>query len=74
MSVPANLPIIVGVGQSVVRELPSAVEDFPNPISLASQACQQALADTGASDIATQIDELAFVRIISDSIIRSSRE
>ena len=68
MTVSANLPIIVGVGQSVVRELSSTGEELPAPLSLASQACQQALADTGAPEIASHIDTLAFVRIIGDSI------
>ncbi len=63
-----DLPIVVGVGQSVVRELSEAVEDLPTPISLATQACQRALADTGVGGIASHVDTLAFVRIISDSI------
>lgn len=64
----ASLPIIVGVGQSVVRELTRAVEDLPAPIFLATQACRQALTDTGVAGIAAHVDTLAFVRLISDSI------
>ena len=61
-----SLPIIVGVGQQVVREFTSA--DRPSPLSLAVSACQQALLDSGVTTLASAIDTIAFVRLNSDSI------
>lgn len=61
-----SLPIIVGVGQEVIREFTPA--DTPSPLSLAVSACKRALEDSGVSGLATAIDTLAFVRLNSDSI------
>lgn len=74
--IPAHLPIIVGVGQSVVRELSSSVDELPTPQSLAVTAARQALADAhatgGVDTLARAIDTLAFVRINNDSMPRPS--
>ncbi|MFK7913262.1 MAG: hypothetical protein AB8B93_05065 [Pseudomonadales bacterium] len=73
---PAHLPIVVGVGQSVVRELASEADALPTPQSLAIDAAHQALADAhatgGARALAQAIDTLAFVRINNDSMPRPS--
>ena len=63
-----RLPVIVGVGQAVVREFAAAVDDLPTPTTLAVDASRAALADTGVTGIEKHIDTLAFVRIIGDSI------
>ncbi|MGI9326980.1 MAG: hypothetical protein ACR2PZ_17315 [Pseudomonadales bacterium] len=73
---PPHLPIIVGVGQAVIRDLPSDPAELPTPQSLSVHACKQALADAGAAAgtaaLAAAIDTLAFVRINSDSMPRPS--
>ncbi|MEM1230287.1 MAG: acetyl-CoA acetyltransferase [Pseudomonadota bacterium] len=73
MSDPAShLPVIVGVGQSVLRELPGDPAQWPTPQSLAEEAARAALADAGATAgsaaLAAAIDTLAFVRINADSM------
>jgi len=67
--VPSHLPVIVGVGQSVVRELSSSPDELPSPTSLAVNACQSALLDTGISGLEQHIDSIAVVRLIADSIV-----
>ncbi len=61
-----RIPVLVGVGQHVVREID--LENAPSPLSLAVDACKAAIADTGCAKIARRIDTLAFVRLNSDSI------
>ena len=63
---PESFPIIVGVGQQVVREY--RTDAPPSPLSLATDACQRALADSDVAELASTIDTLAFVRLNSDSI------
>jgi acetyl-CoA C-acetyltransferase len=65
----SNLPVIIGVGQSVVRELANTAEDLPSPTSLAVAACRSALEDAGGSQLAKHIDTVAVVRLIADSIV-----
>ena len=60
-----RIPVLIGVGQHVVREMDP---QGPSPLSLAVSACEAALADTDAKGIAKHIDTLAFVRLNSDSI------
>lgn len=61
-------PILVGVGQSINRWDGSDVGSAPSPISLAAEATQNAIADAATnSDIATQIDVVAFVRLNQES-------
>ena len=62
----ARTPVIIGVGQSVLRDLPTSAADLPSVESMAASACDAALADTTASDVARQIDTIAFVRLVSD--------
>jgi acetyl-CoA C-acetyltransferase len=66
--VPSHLPVIVGVGQSLVRELSMSPEELPSPTSLAVEACQTALLDTGIGKLEKHIDCVAVVRLIADSI------
>lgn len=61
-----RMPVLVGVGQQVVRDVDLA--NPPSPLSLSVDACRAALADTGGSGVAQAIDTLAFVRLNSDSI------
>ena len=65
-----RVPVLIGVGQQVVREVDPQVP--PSPLSLAAQACQSAVEDCAASAgheaLTDQIDTLAFVRLNSDSI------
>ena len=65
-----RVPVLIGVGQQVVREVDSQAP--PSPLSLAAQACQSAVTDCAASAgheaLTDQIDTLAFVRLNSDSI------
>ena len=65
----SHLPVIVGVGQSVVRELSLAAEELPSPTSLAVDACKAALLDAGVDNLAQQIDTVAVVRLMADSIV-----
>lgn len=67
-NVPSYLPVIIGVGQSVVRALSTSPEELPTPTSLAVTACKSALLDTGVQHLEQHIDTLAFVRLISDSV------
>lgn len=62
-----NQPVLVGVGQCVVRELGSNAESLPSHLSLAAQACESALADAGVTSLARHIDTLAVVRFNVDS-------
>ena len=61
-----SLPIIVGVGQQVVREFD--IGTGPTPLSLAVDASKRALTDSGTANLASAIDTLAAVRLNSDSI------
>jgi acetyl-CoA C-acetyltransferase len=77
MSEPAaHLPVIVGVGQTVIRDLPSDPLAWPTPQSLALEACQNALRDADASSgvdaLSQAIDTVAFVRINADSMPKPS--
>jgi len=63
-----RIPVLVGVGQHVVRD--SSSSDSTSPLSLAVAACKAALDDSNSSGgkLAAAIDTLAFVRLNSDSI------
>lgn len=61
-------PVLVGVGQTVVRELGNDAASLPSHIDLAADACSAALTDTGVSDIARHIDTLALVRFNINSV------
>lgn len=63
-----NQPVLVGVGQCVVRELSSDAQSLPSHLSLAADACQAALDDTGVGGLAQHIDTLAVVRFNVDSM------
>jgi acetyl-CoA C-acetyltransferase len=65
---PSHLPVIIGVGQSVARELSDMPEELPTPVSLAVEACRSALENTDAGNLARHIDTVAFVRLIGDSV------
>lgn len=65
----ADLPILVGIGQSLSQWDGSAgVEGAPSPLSLMVDASRQAIVDTGGRGIAAAIDAIAVVRIFEDSI------
>lgn len=63
-----RIPVVVGVGQHVVRNIDLASP--PSPLGLSVEACKAALADSTGREhgIAQAIDTLAFVRLNSDSI------
>jgi len=65
-----RIPVLVGVGQRVVRD--ADPETGPTPVSLSVDACKAALADCGvdgaAEKLASQIDTIGFVRLNSDSV------
>lgn len=65
-----RIPVLVGVGQHVVRKADPASP--PSPLGLAVEACKAALTDCGgatvANSVAKAIDTVAFVRLNSDSI------
>jgi len=64
-----DLPVLVGVGQSLSQWDGSAgPAGAPSPLSLMVDASKQALADTGAANVAGAIDTLAVVRIFEDSV------
>ncbi|MBD3768969.1 MAG: acetyl-CoA acetyltransferase [Rhodobacterales bacterium] len=64
-----DLPVLVGVGQSLSQWDGSAgPAGAPSPLSLMVNASKQALADTGASNVAGAIDTIAVVRIFEDSV------
>lgn len=63
-----NQPVLVGVGQCVVREPGSDASSLPSHLSLAADACSAALADAGVADLARHIDTLAVVRFNVDSM------
>jgi len=61
-----RIPVLVGVGQHVVRN--PDLGSLPSPVSLSVAACKAALADSGGSGVAEAIDTVAFVRLNSDSV------
>jgi acetyl-CoA C-acetyltransferase len=64
-----DLPVLVGVGQSLSQWDGSAgPAGAPSPLSLMVDASKQALADTGAANVAGAIDTIAVVRIFEDSV------
>jgi acetyl-CoA C-acetyltransferase len=64
-----DLPVLVGVGQSLSQWDGSAgPAGAPSPLSLMVNASKQALADTGAANVAGAIDTIAVVRIFEDSV------
>ncbi len=65
-----RIPVLVGVGQHVVRD--PDLGSLPTPVSLAVAACKAALADCGGSGVAEVIDTLAVVRLNSDSVASRS--
>lgn len=63
-----NQPVLVGVGQCVVRELGEDAESLPSHLSLAADACRAALEDAGVADLGRHVDTLAVVRFNVDSM------
>lgn len=64
-----TIPVLVGAGQTVSHwDGKSGPDGAPTFISLAVEAAERALADSGARDIAAQIDTIAMVRTMDDSI------
>lgn len=61
-----RIPVVVGVGQHVVREVD--LQSPPSPLSLSVEACKAALADCAGRAVEHAIDTVAFVRLNSDSI------
>jgi acetyl-CoA C-acetyltransferase len=71
MLIDARTPILIGAGQAVSHWHGSDAAGAPSPLSLASEAGQRALADTGQPDaVAKAIDVVAVVRAIVDSTVR----
>ena len=63
-----RLPVLVGVGQCVQRDL-AAQTTLLSPVELAAAAGRQALADTGAGErLSPLIDVLAMVRLFEHSV------
>lgn len=68
----ADLPVLVGVGQSLSQwDGTSGPDGAPSPLSLMRSASEVALADCGAGTIGAAVDTIAVVRIFEDSIARS---
>ena len=64
----SRLPILVGVGQTVQRDLDAAAT-LHSPLDLMAMAARHALADSGAgAALATAIDVLAVVRMFEHSV------
>ena len=63
-------PVLVGVGQTVSHwDGTSGPDGAPSYLSLAAQAAKNALRDTGAASVlAAEIDTIAMVRTMADSI------
>ena len=59
---PGTTPILVGAGQVVEREAGDAA-----PMEVASRAAANAVADSGASEIASAIDTICVTRLFSDT-------
>lgn len=61
--------VLVGVGQAVNHWNGSqSPETAPSPLSMALEASNAAIADTGIDGLASHIDTIAFVRTFEDSI------
>src|ERR1700722_16120960 len=68
MPVDARTPILIGAGQAVSYWDGSGDGGAPSPLSLASEAAQRALSDTGQPDaVAEAIDAVVVVRAMVDS-------
>lgn len=64
-----SMPVLVGVGQTVSHWTGAdGGAGAPSPLSLAADASQRALADTGAGDLAAALDTIAVVRTNEDSV------
>ncbi len=61
-----RIPVIVGVGQHVVRD--ADPNTGLSPLSLSVEACRAAIADSRSTKIAGLVDTLGFVRLNSDSV------
>jgi len=71
MPIDARTPILIGAGQAVSYWDGFDAAAAPSPLSLASEAAQRALSDTGQPDaVAKAIDAVAVVRAIVDSTAR----
>lgn len=69
MTVSANTPVLVGVGQIVSHWRPGSDEAAPSPQSLRAEATRRALADSGvAQALAASIDRVVAVRTMLDSV------
>ena len=69
MTVSANTPVLVGVGQIVSHWQPGSDETAPTPQSLRAEATRRALADSGvAQALAASIDRIVVVRTMLDSV------
>lgn len=67
-SIDPRLPVIIGVGQTVQRDLAQA-EALHSPLDLMAMAARRALADTGAGPaVAAALDVLAVVRMFEHSV------
>jgi acetyl-CoA C-acetyltransferase len=62
-----NTPILVGVGQHLLQEYPSVVENVQSPADLAAIAAKNALSDAGIGSAVAEIDTIATVRLFADS-------
>jgi len=63
-----NLPIIVGVGQTVNHWDGTSAAEAPSPLQLITEASSKAIEDTGLTGLAAHFDYLAVVRLFSDSV------
>ena len=71
MPTEARTPILIGAGQAVSHWDGTDAADAPSPLSLAAEAAQRALSDTGQPEaVAKTIDAVAVVRAIVDSTTR----
>jgi acetyl-CoA C-acetyltransferase len=64
---PDNTPIIVGAGQHTEHFNGEGEPLLSPPLAIAAEACRKALADTGVSVPAGDIDTIAVTRLFSDS-------
>jgi acetyl-CoA C-acetyltransferase len=71
MPIDSCTPILIGAGQAISHWDGSDAAAAPSPLSLASEAAQRALSDTGQPGaVAEAIDAVAVVRAIVDSTAR----
>lgn len=66
MSIPAHIPILVGVGQ-VTEAVPENLAQASSNVDLAAQAVQLALADGASAGLRQAVDTIVAVRTFADS-------